>query len=119
MFGQKTKHQADLMIFTIFDNKTGSYEIPFFAVNHLDLQRQIINMFRDPGQKNNKFLVNAEDFQIFRLGSYDRKTGVILSGEMEHVCNLHDLRILALPSGLGTPLQPPDTVTQIDAVSMN
>ena len=119
MFGQKVKHQADLEIFTIFDTKTGSYEVPNLAVNHLDLQRQIINMFKDPSQRNNKFLVNAEDFQIFRIGSYDRKTGCIQTQQLEHICNLHDLRVLALPSGLATPIQPTDSVTIGQAESMN
>ena len=76
-------------------------------------------MFKDPSQRNNKFLVNAEDFQIFRIGSYDRKTGCILSQQPEHICNLHDLRVLALPSGLATPIQPTDSVTIAQAESMN
>jgi len=107
MFGSKAKHQADLEVFTIFDTKTGSYEIPTFAINHLDLQRQIINMFKDPQQRQNKFLVNAEDYQIFRIGTYDRKTGQIQTIILEHVCNMHDLRVLAQPSGLvEVPRQP-------------
>ncbi|AXH77084.1 MAG: nonstructural protein [Microviridae sp.] len=111
MFGTKVKHQADLEVFTIFDTKTGSYEIPTLAINHLDLQRQLINMFKNPEQRNNKFLVNAEDYQVFRIATYDRKTGKLEASSMEHICNMHDLRVIAQPSGLVPEAQKTENVT--------
>jgi len=96
----KQTHQADFEVFTIFDTKTSSYDLPTLAPNHLDLQRQIINMFKQPEQRQNKYLVNAEDYQIFRIGTYDRKQGAIQPIIAEHICNMHDLKALAQPSGL-------------------
>lgn len=71
--------------------------------------RQIINMFKDPTQSKNRFLVNAEDFSIFRIGTYDKKTGIITSTNLEHIVNMHDLRALADPTGPSThqTLPPP------------
>lgn len=90
-------HQADIQLFTIYDSKTMSYGAPTFAANHLDLQRSLINMFKEPEQKNNKYLVNAEDYSIFRIGSFDKKSGQLVGQNLEHVVNLHDLRAMAQP----------------------
>lgn len=100
MFGRKTEpvRQSDFEMFTIFDSKTGSYEIPSFAINHHDMVRQVLNMFKDPAQRNNRFLVNAEDYSIFRVGNFCKKSGTLQSINPEHIANLHDLRALAQPS---------------------
>lgn len=95
MFNRKP--QADFEIFTIYDSKTESYDLPSFAINKNDLQRQILNMFKDAQQRNNKYLVNAEDFSVFKIGSFDKKTGKIEAHNLEHVCNMHDLRAMASP----------------------
>lgn len=101
MFGKnKNEPTADLEIFTIFDSKTQSYGNPTFAVNQHDLVRQIINMFQDPTQKTNQLLTNAEDFSIFRIGSYWKRTGELQSCTLTHVANLHDLRAIAQPATL-------------------
>lgn len=98
MFGKKEEqHNADMELFTIYDGKTQSYEIPGYAVNQNDMIRQMLNMFRDPKQSENRFLINAEDFSIFSLGTYDKKTGRIMATELRHVANLHDLRSIARP----------------------
>lgn len=94
MFGKKeqNKQQLDLECFTIYDSKTSSYDIPYFAVNHLDVIRQISNLFSDPQQAKNKFLVNAEDYSVFSIGSYCKKTGTMIGHDPKHVINLHELR---------------------------
>lgn len=97
MFGKKTNHQADLELFTIFDSKTKSYREPTYAPNKDVLMREILNMMNDPGQAKNPLFLNAEDFSIFRIGSYDRKTGELLSQNLEHIANMHDLRALSTP----------------------
>lgn len=99
MFGkEKNVRQNDFEIFTIYDTKTLSYEIPMFAINKHDMVRQLINMFKDPGQKNNKYLVNAEDFSLFKIAAFSKREGTIETVQtMEHVANLHDLRALAQP----------------------
>lgn len=87
----------DLEFFTIYDSKTKSYDVPTFAVNKNDLIRQILNMFKDPSQRQNKFLMNAEDFSIFKIGSYSKHTGTCIPCALEHVANMHDLRSIAQP----------------------
>lgn len=95
---KKSEKKPDLEFFTIFDSKVQAYDTPTFARNSEDLIRQILNMFKDPQQSQNKFLINAEDFSIFRCGSYDRSTGIISSQNLEHVANMHDLRAMATPT---------------------
>lgn len=98
MFGKNGKHQVDLEVFTIFDSKTSSYDQPFFAINHHDIIRQIINMFQEPKQqKENRLFLNAEDFSIFRIATFDKKTGSLQVSNLEHIANMHDLRALAKP----------------------
>lgn len=93
-----TAAQADLEIFVIYDSKSKSYEVPAFAQNADTLKRDILNMFRDPKQAQNKFLVNAEDYSLFKIGSYSKKTGLIEPQNLEHIANMHDLRSLAGPT---------------------
>lgn len=97
MFNGKGKAQAqvDAELFTIYDSKTDSYGDVLAAVNGHDLVRQITNMFTDPAQSKNRLYLNAEDYSMFKIGVYDKKTGAITSQEPQHVANLHELRTLA------------------------
>lgn len=96
MFGKKRdNHQSDFEMFTIFDTKTSSYDVPIFAVTMLDLQRQVINLFKDPNARGSKYVQNPEDYQVFKTGSFDRKTGVMHITTLEHVFNMHDMKVLA------------------------
>lgn len=94
---KETEKKGDLEVFTIFDSKSGGYDVPAFAQNKNVLMRDIVNMFNDPQQSRNKFLVNAEDYSIFKIGWYDKSTGQIESHNLEHVANMHDLRAMATP----------------------
>lgn len=96
MFGKKNDQQApDLEVFTIYDSKSKSYDVPVFAVNENVLKRDLVNMFNDPRQSENRFLVNAEDYSIFRIGSYRKETGTLETINLEHVANLNDLRAMS------------------------
>lgn len=97
---KKEPRPTDLELFTIYDSKTMSYGTPTQAVNKNDLMRNIINMFQDPSQKSNMLFTNAEDYSIFKIGSYSKSTGTIEVCNLEHIANLHDLRALAQPSGI-------------------
>lgn len=100
MFNNKkkeTSQEPDLMIFTIFDSKSKSYDIPTFAKNKNTLVRDILNMFRDPAQAKNKFLINAEDYSVYKIGEYYKVNGGLWSQELEHVVNLNDLRAMVEP----------------------
>lgn len=96
MFNKKNERAPDLEVFTIYDSKVGAYDIPSFAINRHDLVRQVINMFKDPRQSNNKFLLNAEDYQIFKIGSYDKATGCLTTCNPEHIANVHELKTIAI-----------------------
>lgn len=92
-FGKKAEVQADFEIFVTYDSKVKAYGDPVYAANHEDLIRGILNMFKDPmEQRRNKLFVNAEDFSIFRIGTFSRKTGEITPCPLQHVVNCHDLR---------------------------
>lgn len=96
MFG-KQKHQADIELFTIYDCKTKSYREPTFCPNKEVLMREILNMMNDSGQAKNPLFMNAEDFSVFKIGSYDKKTGLIEAHNLEHQFNMHDIKALATP----------------------
>lgn len=96
MFGQKKEKQNDLEMFVYFDSKSKSYGAPMYAANKEDLTRSILNLFRDPEtQAKNTLFLNAEDFSVFRVGSYDKSTGIVTAINPEHVVNLHDLRAIS------------------------
>lgn len=97
MFGKNKQQDPDMEIFTIYDSKSQSYEIPTFAKNKNCLIRDVINIFRDPQSNNNKFKVNAEDYSIFKIAYFDKSTGTLTTQNMEHVANMHDLRAMAEP----------------------
>lgn len=104
MFTKKENRKPDLDVFVMFDSKVGTYDRPFFALNQDDLLRDVLNNMRkdakDPNCQN-KYYMNAEDFSIFKIGSYYRESGEITGESAKHVVNLHELKVLAQPSGIG------------------
>lgn len=89
------KNNAGLGVFVIYDSKVGAYERPHFEKNDKVVMREVLNMFKDPSQAKNKYLVNAEDYSVFKVGDLDLQTGVLEAHKPEHVCNMHDLRFMA------------------------
>ena len=94
MFGKNDKQvQKDFDIFAMFDSKVAAYEMPMFAMNEHDMTREIMNVFKDEAQRSkNKYYLNAEDYSLFRIGSYSKKQGKIMEQTAEHIANLHDLK---------------------------
>ena len=95
MFGKENKINKDLDVFAIYDTKVENYGDPMFSINEHDFTRQVVNTFRDPSQKQNKYLINAEDYQIFKIGSYERKSGTIVPVNPKHIANMHELKAVA------------------------
>ncbi|QXP08604.1 MAG: nonstructural protein [Arizlama microvirus] len=91
MFGTE-KPKADLEFFTIYDSKVGVYREPVLAMNQFDVVRQFQNMFTDPSQNRNPYYLNPEDFQIFKIGDFCKKTAKINWHQPEHVVSLHELK---------------------------
>lgn len=100
MFGKNQKNDVhvDYEMFTIYDTKIKKYRNPTYSENHLSLIRELLTMMKDPGQAQNQFFTNAEDFQIFRIATYDKNTGKITSFEPEHIANMHELKAMAVES---------------------
>jgi len=101
MFKSK-KDNPGLELFTVFDTKSGTYDAPALSPNKNVLMRDVINMLKDPEQSKNKFLVNAEDYSIFKIGTFDKTTGLLTSHNLEHIANMHDLRAMAEPRALSS-----------------
>lgn len=93
MFGTKRNSETpDFEYFTIYDNKVGIYREPMLAINRHDILRQFDSLFRDPKQQTNQLLTNAEDFSLFKVGEYSKKSGTIIGTAHEHIANLHEIR---------------------------
>lgn len=110
MFGKSRQQNVDDVsyeVFTIFDSKAKAYEDPMFAPNHQVLIREIVNIFKGPNAFKNKFFMNAEDFSMFRIGTYSKRTGLVTPQNLEHVVNIHDLKALAVDTGLNAPAASP------------
>jgi hypothetical protein len=93
---QNTDVNPDFVLYTIYDTKVDAYQAPVLAVNDQDIIRQMSNQF----QKNlyeNKFFANAEDYSLFAIGAYDKKTGSLTSFPTpKHVVNFHEIRAAIL-----------------------
>lgn len=98
MFGKKDQQQADFHLYTVFDSKSGSYWEPMQSVSDETMIRQIQNLWRDPNQSMNSLVLNSEDYSLFRIGSFSKKTGHVVGFNHEHVANIHDLKPRALSS---------------------
>lgn len=90
MFGKKQTQDPDQQVFAIFDTKVNAYKDPIFAVNKFDLYRQIEHVFKT--QPDAQLVTNSEDFQVFHLGDYYRKTGELITQQPTHCFNLHEIR---------------------------
>lgn len=96
MFERKNRTH-DTEIFVVYDSKTESYRDPLFAINELDVVREFQNAFEDPqASSKNAYFKNSEDFSLFKIGTYTRKTGMIESQKPTHVVSFHELKSTAL-----------------------
>lgn len=98
MFGKKTEKEPSGEFFTVYDSKAKTYAEPFPCPNAAVLMRDFTTAFRNPeAATKNRYYQNAEDFSIFRCGSFDLQTGLITSSNLEHVANMHDLKAMVEP----------------------
>lgn len=91
-FRKNESNPPDFEYFTIFDSKSGLYREPFLAINRHDMLRQTENLIKDPQQKQNVLVTNSEDFQLFKIGDFTKRTAKINWHEPEHIANLHEIR---------------------------
>lgn len=102
MFGNNKHHQVDMELFVMFDSKTSHYDEPWFSINQHDMVRRITNQFSGPQASQSKYFLNAEDYSLFRVGTWDKKTGELVACKPEHIANMHDLRALVQQKGIET-----------------
>jgi len=73
-----------LQLYSIYDNKMEIYMPPFPANNARHAMRKCSEIFTQP---NSVFLNYPEDFQVWEIGEYDDKTGVIKAFKnIRHLC---------------------------------
>lgn len=108
MFGKKDGEQPDYDYFAIYDSKAQLYNNPMLAINPHDMMRQIHDLMSDPGQQRNAFVLNAEDFALYKIGSYSKRTGKITGCEPQHVANLFEIRAAIKNKG-----EPTYTISEI------
>lgn len=95
MFGKHAKEDTlptnpDSEIFLIYDSKSNSYRQPILAPDKWDMIRSYENMLRN--NADDTIIHNAEDYAIFKVGHYFKKTGKITLHEKEHIANLHEVK---------------------------
>lgn len=100
MFGAKVEEKRDLEVYSIYDNVTQQYNIPSYYMNQFEAIRTTERMFKDPRHKESLLVTNSEDYSLFHIGFFDRKTGSIEPLKApKRVLNLHELKA-SLPSEL-------------------
>lgn len=95
MFGKK-EEQVDSSFYTIYDTKSGSYRDPIISKDPAEIIRQLESNFLNPAMAYDQYVTHAEDFQLFKLATFNRKTGLINATQPEHVVNLNELKSAAL-----------------------
>ena len=79
----------NMKIYSIKDTKVGAFKSPFYSHNDSVAIRSLQNVVNDPNA--GELHLNAEDFQLYRLGEFNDITGDILSN-VEFVANAIDLK---------------------------
>lgn len=66
----------ELKMYSVRDAKGEFYERPFYKHMHGEAERDFTAAARDPKSTINQF---PEDFDLYFIGTYDTKTGVVKS----------------------------------------
>lgn len=99
MWSKKEDKVPDMEFFTVYDSKSNTYFEPFPARNTQVVLRDFANAFKDPeAPKKNNYYRNAEDFSIFKIGSFDLSTGNLTVYNRTHVVNMLDIKAMCQPS---------------------
>ncbi|WNK14270.1 MAG: nonstructural protein [Microvirus sp.] len=92
MFGRKSENQVDQHVFAIYDSKAQTYNQPIFALNSLIIARELEAMFTDPNETKNFLVTNSEDYTLFKIGEYDRKTAKFIPCAPEAIFSMHEIK---------------------------
>lgn len=78
----------ELGIYVIKDTVVGAYQNPFYLHNNAEAMRTVKSALNT--KENNPLKENAGDKQLYTLGTYNDKTGEIISN-VQFMANLTDL----------------------------
>lgn len=78
-----------MKIYSLFDKKAGIYYTPFYQDNDSCAVRILSDGVNSAG--NAVYQVHPGDFDLYRHGDFDSKTGLAVDGAAVHICNLADL----------------------------
>ena len=74
-----------LELYAIHDRKVGIYNTPSFSRSLIDVQRSITTVLEDKNSNLRRF---HEDFEIYRLGTFDENTGVLTANKPLLICGV-------------------------------
>jgi len=77
-----------LAIFSVWDSKAAAYIQPFFASNNNVAIRMFETACRD---QSHDFHRHAEDYTLFRIGSFDQEKGDLMPQNIEAIARAHEL----------------------------
>lgn len=81
---------AKLQVYTIEDKKMQTHLRPMYVSHVVEIQRNIIEILKDGKNNLSKF---PEDFQLWKLGTYEEKTATHeIFEKPEFVMNIMDLK---------------------------
>lgn len=79
-----------LILFALYDVKTGVYLSPFPARNHVDAVRNLKDGFRNPQMRETPVGQNPQDFDLYKLGYFDDESGETIPDKMR-LCSVAEL----------------------------
>lgn len=80
-----------LLAYTVYDSKANAYLPPFYAVNHAVATRTFTTACSEPGHA---FYLNAEDFTLFHVGSWDPEGGLLVPDVGTPIAKAHEQKAL-------------------------
>lgn len=86
-------------VFTIYDTKGETYNMPWFVKTHGEAERTFSNLAND---ERTNIAKNPEDYDLFQIGEFDDQTGTLTPHQTPtHVVKaLHLLREKSADQGL-------------------
>lgn len=72
-------------LIAVYDKKLGLYDAPFTVRHPGEAQRQFLDVCQ---QKDSRFGMHPEDYELYELGTYDMATGHVEHiSPFKHLCN--------------------------------
>lgn len=99
------------VMFSLFDERTGVYNVPFPAFTTADAERTIGRMVTNP---QTEIFRDAADYNLYRVGTFDQATGMMHAEPPSFCCNLLALRQSYMESR-GNELEDLETVAPASA----